>query len=93
MAIGGDLALPEVEGPRPLGVRVINAYIGLLLTATERDPVLFERFARVSNFIDPPIKLFHPAVLRRVAAGSLRRRTEPTVVPDLTPPAAGKTIP
>jgi 2-polyprenyl-6-methoxyphenol hydroxylase-like FAD-dependent oxidoreductase len=93
MAIGGDLALPEVAGPRPLSVRVINAYIGLLLTATERDPVLAERFGRVNHFVDPPTKLFHPAVLRRVVAGNLRRRTEPAVVPDLTPPAAGKAIP
>jgi 2-polyprenyl-6-methoxyphenol hydroxylase-like FAD-dependent oxidoreductase len=74
LAVGGDLVLPEVEGARPLSLRVINAYLDRLLTATEQDPVLAERFLRVSAFIDPPTKLFHPAVLRRVVAGNLHRR-------------------
>jgi hypothetical protein len=93
MALGGDLALPEVKGSRPLPVRVINTYIGRLLTATEHDPVLTERFPRVNHFIDPPPKLFHPAVLRRVVAGNLRPRRAPIAVPALTPPAAGKANP
>ena len=29
LAAGGDLALPEVEGPRPLSVRIANAYMDL----------------------------------------------------------------
>jgi 2-polyprenyl-6-methoxyphenol hydroxylase-like FAD-dependent oxidoreductase len=78
LALGGDLALPEVEGARPLSVRVINAYVGRLLTATEQDSVLAERFLRVNALIDPPTKLFHPAVLRRVVAGNLRRRLRGT---------------
>lgn len=36
LAIGGDLGLPEVGGCRPLPVRIINAYMGRPLTATER---------------------------------------------------------
>lgn len=74
MAVGGDLALPEVEGARPLAVRVTNAYVRSLLAATEQDPVLAEGFFRVSGFVDPPTRLFHPAVLRRVLVGNLRRR-------------------
>ncbi|HEY1968920.1 MAG TPA: hypothetical protein VGH89_13300 [Pseudonocardia sp.] len=74
MATGGDLALPEVTGSRRLPVRIINAYMGRLLTATEHDPVLTERFLRVNHFLDPPLKLFHPAVLGRVVAGNLRCR-------------------
>ena len=27
LAVGGDLALPEVDGPRPFPVRIINAYV------------------------------------------------------------------
>jgi 2-polyprenyl-6-methoxyphenol hydroxylase-like FAD-dependent oxidoreductase len=94
LAVGGDLALPEVEGPRPLPVRIMNAYMGRLLNATKRDSVLTDRFLRVNYFIDPPTKLFHPAVLRRVVAGNLRRhRNSSAVVPDLTSPAAGEAAP
>jgi 2-polyprenyl-6-methoxyphenol hydroxylase-like FAD-dependent oxidoreductase len=74
LAVGGDLALPEVDGPRPLPVRVINAYMDRLLAATEQDSVLAGQFFRVTGFLDPPTKLFHPAVLRRVLTGNLRRR-------------------
>jgi 2-polyprenyl-6-methoxyphenol hydroxylase-like FAD-dependent oxidoreductase len=73
-AIAGDLTLPEVDGARPPGVRLTNAYASLILTATERDSVLAERVFRVNAFVDPPAMLFHPAVLRRVVAGNLRRR-------------------
>jgi 2-polyprenyl-6-methoxyphenol hydroxylase-like FAD-dependent oxidoreductase len=84
LAIGGDLALPEVEGPRPLTLRAVNAYVGRLLTAAERDPVVAEQFGRVNNFLDPPSKLLGPAMVRRVIAGNLRRhRVEPTAVDDL----------
>jgi hypothetical protein len=91
MAVGGDLALPEVEGHRPLPVGSSTP------TSTGCSPppskALTERFLRVNHFIDPPTKLFHPAVLRPVVAGNLRSRREPIVAPDLTPPAAGKAIP
>ena len=92
-AIGGDLALPEVEGSRPLPLRVTNAYLERVLTATERDPVLTEQLARVIHFLDPPSRLFHPAVLRRVLTGNLRRRNEPIVGPEQSPPAVGDAIP
>jgi 2-polyprenyl-6-methoxyphenol hydroxylase-like FAD-dependent oxidoreductase len=73
-AVGADLALPEVQGPRPLSVRVLNTYMDRLFTAAEQDPALVERMLRVTTFIDPPTKLFHPAVLRGAVAGHLRRR-------------------
>ena len=38
LTVGADLALPQVQGPRPLPVRVINAYVNRVLTAAERDP-------------------------------------------------------
>jgi hypothetical protein len=78
MATVGDLALPEVEG--------------WLLTATEHDPVLTERFPRVNHLIDPPPKLFHPAVLRRESWPGTSAPAHPAV-PDLTPSAAGTASP
>lgn len=85
LAVGGDLALPEVEGPRPLPVRAINSYVDRVLAAAETDVVLAERFFRVSWLIDPPTRLLRPSTMVRVLAGNLRRRTPPSSVPAPAP--------
>lgn len=74
MATGADLSLPEVEGPRPLPVRIANKYVDRVLAAAESDIVVAEQFARVISFLDPPTSLFHPALIARVATTNLRRR-------------------
>ena len=74
MATGADLSLPEVEGPRPLPVRIANKYVDRVLAAAESDIVVAEQFARVIGFLDPPTTLFHPALIARVALTNLRRR-------------------
>jgi hypothetical protein len=77
LAAGGDLALPEVPGPRPLPVRVINAYVNRYQTAAENDIVLTERFFRVAGLLEPPTRLLRPSTVLRVLAGHLRRRPAP----------------
>jgi hypothetical protein len=79
LAVGADLALPQVQGPRPLPVRVINAYINRVLTAAERDPAVAERFFRVASLQDPATRLFRPSTARRVVLGNLRRSPEPAI--------------
>ena len=74
LAVGADLALPQVQGPRPLPVRVINAYVNRVLTAAERDPTVAEHFLRVASLQDPARRLFRPSTALRVVLGSLRRR-------------------
>jgi 2-polyprenyl-6-methoxyphenol hydroxylase-like FAD-dependent oxidoreductase len=74
MATGADLSLPEVEGPRPLSVRIANNYVDRVLAVAESDIVVAEQFARVISFLDPPTSLFHPALIARVATTNLRRR-------------------
>jgi 2-polyprenyl-6-methoxyphenol hydroxylase-like FAD-dependent oxidoreductase len=49
LAVGGDLSLPEVDGPRPLSMRIINPYIDWLLTAAESDTVVAEQFSKVQR--------------------------------------------
>ncbi|WP_436495352.1 FAD-dependent oxidoreductase [Actinokineospora sp. HUAS TT18] len=66
MAVGADLALPWVPGPRPLSTRLVNAYVHRLLAAAEHDPVVAARFMRVSAFIEAPPKLMTPAIMARV---------------------------
>jgi hypothetical protein len=74
LAAGGDLSLPEVEGPRPVPVRVTNKYVDRVLAAAESDIVVAEQLAKVVTLIDPPTRLLRPAVIVRVATVNLRRR-------------------
>jgi 2-polyprenyl-6-methoxyphenol hydroxylase-like FAD-dependent oxidoreductase len=80
MAVGADLALPQVEGPRPLPVRLVNAYVARLLVAAEHDPVLAARFLRVSSFLMKPSMLMTPPMVARVVAGNRRARRAPAPV-------------
>jgi 2-polyprenyl-6-methoxyphenol hydroxylase-like FAD-dependent oxidoreductase len=73
-ASAGDLALPEVTGPRPLALRALTAFSERVLAAAEDDPVLSNQFLRVAVFVDPPTKLVRPRVLCRVLVGNLRRQ-------------------
>jgi 2-polyprenyl-6-methoxyphenol hydroxylase-like FAD-dependent oxidoreductase len=77
LTAGSDLALPQVQGPRPLPARAINAYVNRVLTAAERDRVVAERFLRVAALQDPVTRLFRLPTALRVLLGNLRRRPEP----------------
>ena len=66
-AISNDLSLPEVEGRRSLSVRLGNSYAERLLTVSESDNDVAEQLIRVTGLIDPPIRLFHPKFMYRVA--------------------------
>ncbi|HEX5881493.1 MAG TPA: 2-polyprenyl-6-methoxyphenol hydroxylase-like oxidoreductase, partial [Actinomycetota bacterium] len=79
LTVGSDLALPQVQGPRPLPVRVINTYVTWVLTAAQRDPVVAERFFRVASLQDPATRLFRLPTARRVLLGNLRRRPEAAI--------------
>jgi 2-polyprenyl-6-methoxyphenol hydroxylase-like FAD-dependent oxidoreductase len=76
LAVGADLAMPEVEGTRTLPMRLMNRYVDRLLTAAESDAEVVERFSRVSQLIDPPTRLLHPSLLFRAATVNLRRRQD-----------------
>jgi 2-polyprenyl-6-methoxyphenol hydroxylase-like FAD-dependent oxidoreductase len=79
LTVGSDLTLPQVQGPRPLPVRVINSYINRVLTAAERDSALAEQFLRVAALQHPATRLLRPSNALRVVLSSLRRRRPPAV--------------
>jgi 2-polyprenyl-6-methoxyphenol hydroxylase-like FAD-dependent oxidoreductase len=72
MAVGSDLALPELEAPRPISVRVPNAYNDWVLFAAESDLEVAEQFWKVLNLVEPPGHLLRPSVMVRVVMAQLR---------------------
>jgi 2-polyprenyl-6-methoxyphenol hydroxylase-like FAD-dependent oxidoreductase len=75
-AVGSDLALPEVVGSRPISMRITNAFLERVLTATEVDPVVAGQFMRITGMVDPPARLLRPSILFRIMRTKRRRRTD-----------------
>ncbi len=84
LAVGGDLSLPEIEGPRPLATRLVNRYVERVQTAAETDTVVAGNFLRVAGFAKPPASLMYPSMALRVAATNWRRQrhSRGSVTPD-----------
>ena len=87
MAVGGDLALPEIEDHRPLVLRITNAYVERLLRVAEHDPVVAAAFGDVGDLLAPPQEIMRPRILWRVLHGNLRQA--PVTAPE--PSAAAGT--
>jgi 2-polyprenyl-6-methoxyphenol hydroxylase-like FAD-dependent oxidoreductase len=83
-AVGGDLSLPEVEGPRPLAVRLSNRYVSRLQIVAETDIAVAEQFTRVVGLLDPPAALLRPKMPLR----AVRRPRRPSKT-DAQPTLAG----
>ena len=66
LAVGGDLALPSVAGPRPFPLKWINAYVDRVQRAAVDDAVVAHAFIRVMHLLAAPPSLFAPAVAWRV---------------------------
>ena len=66
MAVGGDLAFPQVPGPRPAKVRLVNAYLARLQAAAASDASLATAFIRVIGMLDRPETLLRPDRVIRV---------------------------
>jgi 2-polyprenyl-6-methoxyphenol hydroxylase-like FAD-dependent oxidoreductase len=73
ISVSGDLDFPGVEGPRPLKLRVGNAYMARLQYAATKDARVTEGFMRVAGLLDPPEALMRPRMLRRVLRHAVRR--------------------
>jgi 2-polyprenyl-6-methoxyphenol hydroxylase-like FAD-dependent oxidoreductase len=69
LAVGGDLALPQVPGPRPFPLKLINAYVARLQRVAVHDAVVAAAFVKVMHMLAPPPSLLAPALLWRVWRG------------------------
>ncbi len=84
MAVGNDLRMPEVTGPRTLVGRVLNAYLCKLHRAAHHDPAVALAFHKVGNLLAPPPSILDPRIALRVLWGNLRparARVEPDLLP------------
>jgi hypothetical protein len=77
-AVGADLAIPSVQGERPLPVRLINAYVAKVFDAAQHDAVVAVAFQRVSHLLAEPPSLMRPAIMARVLRAAWRARAQAT---------------
>ncbi|GAB7066509.1 FAD-dependent monooxygenase [Mycolicibacterium hodleri] len=78
-AVGSDLALPEIPGPRTMTARITNAYVGRVLAAAESDPFVAQEFLRVTGMLTTPARLLRPDFVAHVARASRRQRVHPVL--------------
>lgn len=78
-AVGSDLALPEIPGPRPMTARIANAYVSRVLAAAESDPFVAQEFMRVTGMLAAPTRLLRPEFVVRVARAPRRQRLHPVL--------------
>lgn len=71
-AVGADLTLPQIQGRRPLSMRITNAYLRRVMAAAETDPVVVQQFMRLIGMVDRPSRLLRPSMMFRVIAKSTR---------------------
>jgi 2-polyprenyl-6-methoxyphenol hydroxylase-like FAD-dependent oxidoreductase len=76
LAIGSDLALPEVAGKRPILTRLSNAWAERILAAAEHDAYVAEVFGSVTDLLAPPTALMHPRFAWRVTRSRVEKRVD-----------------
>ena len=77
IAVGSDLAFPEVGGKRSAKVRLVNAYLPRLHAAAARDEALATAMIRVIGLKDRPEGLLRPDRVLRVLRGNLVKGNRP----------------
>lgn len=80
IASGSDFAFDGVTGPKPQGTDLINWYLARVHRAAASDAMVCRAFFDVANLLEPATSLFQPAVVMRVASGSMRPSEPPSQV-------------
>jgi 2-polyprenyl-6-methoxyphenol hydroxylase-like FAD-dependent oxidoreductase len=79
IAVGADLAFPQVPGKRSAKVRLVNAYLPRLHAAAAHDDALAAALVRVIGLKERPQTLLRPDRVLRVLRGNLAGSREPIV--------------
>jgi hypothetical protein len=79
--------LPEVEGERPLPIRLSNAWAERILKAAEHDPYVAEVFGSVTDLIARPTVLMRTRFVWRVARNKHQGKTRSPIPGRQTTPA------
>lgn len=66
IAVGADLANPEIQGERTGKTRFLNAYVAKIQVASARSAPVGRRFLQVANLMKAPPSLFSPGIVARV---------------------------
>lgn len=66
MALGGDFAYSETEGPKPRGTNLFNRYLARLIRKAHTDEQLVDAFYRVLMMEKSPTSLMRPRILWQV---------------------------
>lgn len=69
VSVTSDLRFSHVQGRRTRAVRFLNWYIARVHRIAARDGAAGKAFLRVANLIDPPQRLFAPAMALKVLRG------------------------
>lgn len=78
IAVGADLANPEVQGERTGKTRFLNAYVAKIQAASGHSAAVGRRFLQVANLMKAPPALFAPGIVVRALWLGRRR---PAAVP------------
>ncbi len=81
IAVGADLAFPQMPGKRSAKVRLVNAYMPRLHAAAARDEALAASLVRVIGLKDRPEGLLRPDRVLRVLRGNLAHGRRPIPSP------------
>jgi 2-polyprenyl-6-methoxyphenol hydroxylase-like FAD-dependent oxidoreductase len=92
IAVGSDLAFPQVPGKRTAKVRLVNAYLPRLHAAAAHDEALAAAMIRVIGLKDRPEGLLRPDRVLRVLRGNLvnGKRPSPGLIAPSSATAHGK---
>ena len=93
IAVGGDLAFPQVPGRRTAKVRLVNAYLRRLHAAAAHDEALAASLVRVIGLKDRPEGLLRPDRVLRVLRGNMPNGRRPRPRPADQAPTATPAIP
>jgi 2-polyprenyl-6-methoxyphenol hydroxylase-like FAD-dependent oxidoreductase len=76
LATGYDLRYPGTEGPRSLGMRLLNWYIGRVIGQTASHPLVTAAYFQVWHLLKPLRALFEPRIVWAVLSKELLSRRQ-----------------